>query len=307
MVLTILFGSTGGPAAKIALRELPMAWMPTIRFGGAGLVLLLLLWPRRAQIWRMMTRDWPLVLLSAALCVPVNQFCFLNGTKLSSISHVGVFYAACPLVVFLLAWLTGLERMRMNRAIGITLSVGGVGLIGWTSLAHAQAVGDASSFWGDILLVFAVLSWGGYLVVSKPLVCRHGALPVLFGTFTAGALLNVPWSLSQIETVHGFATASWTSWAAFGYIFVFTTLLVLSLQNVAMRRLDASQVTALGNMSPILSIVWAALFFGDALTPELVVGATLTVGGAIWANRPERSAVLTGPGLGKLARVAAEA
>lgn len=303
----ILFGSTGGPAAKIALRELPMAWMPTIRFGLAGLVLLLCLWPRRAQIWRMLTQDWRRFLLAAALCVPINQFCFLGGTHYSTVSHVGVFYAACPLVVFLLAWLIGLEKMRFNRAIGVGLSVAGVSLIGWTSLINAQAGGGGEAFWGDLLLVGAVLSWGGYLVVSKSLVVRHGALPVLFWTFSLGALMNLPWSLSQFETAARLATASWTAWLAFGYIFVFLTLLVLSLQNVAMRRLDASQLTALGNLSPILSIVWAALFFGDALTGELVAGATLTVGGAIWANRPERPALLPESRLGTLGRVAAEA
>ena len=43
----------------------------------------------------------------------------------------------------------------------------------------------------DLLLVGAVLSWGGYIAVSKPLVERHGALPALAATFLVGCLLSV--------------------------------------------------------------------------------------------------------------------
>ena len=54
----------------------------------------------------------------------------------------------------------------------------------------------------DLLLVGAVVSWGGYIAVSKPLIVRHGAMPVLAGTFLAGCL-HAPLP---------FAFLAWPSW-----------------------------------------------------------------------------------------------
>src|SRR5882757_5649495 len=78
--MMILITSTTATAAKVAVRELPTGLIPLIR------------------------------LLTAALCVPINQTFFLNGTKLAPTTHVALSYAACPLVVLALATAIGQER-----------------------------------------------------------------------------------------------------------------------------------------------------------------------------------------------------
>ena len=58
--------------------------------------------------------------------------------------------------------------------------------------------------WGDLLLLGAVASWGGYITVNKPLVARYGSLTVLAGTFLAGSADGVAAGLA----VDGIAAAA---------------------------------------------------------------------------------------------------
>src|SRR5438270_2720710 len=80
LALMVLIGSSTATAAKFAVRELPVGLLPLVRFGGAGLCLLPVVW-RRGVVRRMLREDrWRLV-AAAALCVPINQSFFLNATR----------------------------------------------------------------------------------------------------------------------------------------------------------------------------------------------------------------------------------
>src|SRR3954467_13333902 len=87
LALMILIGSSTATAAKLALNDLPWTLLPLVRFGVAGL----LLGPIVAgPLRRMLPEDGVRLIAAATLCVPVNQTFFLNGTRLSPTSHVGV-------------------------------------------------------------------------------------------------------------------------------------------------------------------------------------------------------------------------
>ena len=124
----------------------------------------------------------------------MNQAFFLNGTKLAPTSHVALIYAACPLVVLLLAEALGQERLVPGRLVGVLVSMLGVVVIGLDSLWHGGAAGQAT-LRGDLLLVGAVTSWGAYLTVSKPLIARHGPLPRWPGRSSSGrcSTRRSPW------------------------------------------------------------------------------------------------------------------
>jgi drug/metabolite transporter (DMT)-like permease len=66
------------------------------------------------------------------------------------------------------------------------------------------------------------------------------------------------------------------------------TVFGLTAQNLAMRRLDASQVATFGNAAPVLTVGWGVWLFGEAVTPALALGGVLTLGGLLWAGRPAR-------------------
>jgi drug/metabolite transporter (DMT)-like permease len=282
----VIFGSTTAAAAHYIVRDLPPVWVPVVRFGVAGLFLLPVV-ADRSSLVRIVRRDWPLLLAAAAFCVPINQGFFLNAARLGPTSHVGLFYATCPLVVLLLAWVMRLEKPDLGRLWGVLASVAGVCIIGIGSVwqGGSPAHETRATMLADLLLIGAVLSWGGYLAVSKPLVMRHGSMPVLTATFLAGALLDLPLALATSPTLPPLSQVAPSAWIALAVLTLLITPINLACQNLAMRRLDASQVANFSNISPILTVILGAWLFGEAVTTSLVLGGTLTLAGVFWTAR----------------------
>ncbi len=242
------------------------------------------------RLWRLLRDDPFRLLLVAALCVPINQSFFLNAARLGPNSHVGLFYAVCPLVVWVLAWLLGHEKLNLGRLWGVLASIAGVLVIGlgnyWSG--NSSSPGEARNvMMADFLLVGAVVSWGAYLTLSKPLISRHGAIPVLAGTFLVGFLLEVPIALITLPGwLPMIREASRSAWICLGILALLITPLNLALQNLSLRRLDASQVATFSNAAPILTVLWGVWFFHESLTPALIVGGLMTLGGIFWTGRP---------------------
>lgn len=288
LILMILIGSSTATAAKVALRELPWGLLPLVRFGVAGLVL----GPLVAGPLRKMIREDGLRVLAAALfCVPINQTFFLNGTRLAPTSHVGLIYATCPLVVLSLAVTLGQERFRRDRLVGVLASVLGVAVIALGNLWNAKT-GGADFLKGDLLLIGAVASWGAYLTVNKPLVAKHGGVTTLAGTFLVGCALDLPIALATSGDWDRLANVSLAAWWGLAHLTLVVTLFGLICQNLALRHIEASQLATVGNAAPLLTILWGVWLLGEALTPAILVGGALTIGGIVWSSGPMPLAAL---------------
>lgn len=286
LALMVLIGSSTAPAAKIVVREIPVGLIPLVRFGLAGLCL----WPvvgRKGTLSKMLREDGWKVLLAAALCVPINQAFFLSGAKFAPASHIGLIYAACPLVVLLLAALLGQERLASERVLGVALSVAGVALIAFENVMSADIAGR-DIFRGDLLEVGAVLTWGAYLTVNKPLINRHGALPTLAATFLVGSVLDLPVALATMPGWPPLASVSTGAWLGLAYLAVIVSIGGLAFQNLSMRNLDASQVATFGNVAPLLTVVWGCLLFNERISTVAAVGGALVLIGIAWSSRPSR-------------------
>ncbi|MDR3619478.1 MAG: DMT family transporter [Paludisphaera borealis] len=291
--IMILVGSATSPLAKLVVSQLPVGLVPLLRFGFAGLCLIPFIGgvgPLKALV----RHDWRRLAVVAAFCVPINQWFFLNAARLGTNAHVGLFYAMVPLVVWVLAWRLGHERLDLSRLGGILVSISGVVVIGVGNLLGGESSSPEQTravMLSDLLLIGAVISWGAYVALSRPLVLRHGAMPVLAGTFLFGFFLQIPIALAtatQWPSMLKLATPS--AWISLIVLAGFFTPLNLALQNLSLRRLDASQVATFSNVAPVLTVVWGVWLFHEALSPALVVGGLLTLGGVIWTSRPAPAA-----------------
>ncbi len=293
LALMVLIGSSTPPAAKFAVRELPVGLIPIVRFGVAGLCL----WPivlRGGVLGRMLRGDGWRLALAAALCVPINQAFFLSGARLAPAAHIGLIYAACPLVVLSLAAALGQERLAAGRVLGVAASVAGVALIALGNLWTADPAG-LDALRGDLLEVGAVVSWGAFLTVNKPLVARHGAMPTLAATMLVGSALDLPIALATAPSWPSMAGPSTAAWLGLAHLTFVSSIGGLAFQNLAMRNLDASQVATFGNVAPLLTVAWGYLLFGEQTSALAGAGGLLVLLGIAWASRPARAPRPTPP------------
>ena len=113
---------------------------------------------------------------------------------------------------------------------------------------------------GDLLEVFAVIAWGGYMIASKPLVGATGRCRPWRGRSSVGAGLDLPIAVAtgRWNTLGG---VSPTAWMALGYLVLVASIAGLLFQNLALGRLDASQVATFGNLSTRPTMLWGHLLF----------------------------------------------
>ena len=282
----VLIGSSTATAAKFAVTGLPIPLLPVVRFGVAGLVLLPWIGGLRA-VRSMLKADLVPLAVAAGLAIPINQAFFLNATRLAPTTHVGLIYASCPLVVLGLSLWFRHERLDFARLVGIVTSVAGALVIAVGSLMeHGSGVAGTSTLYGDLLLVGAVTSWGGYLTVNKRLLRRHSALSVLSLTFLLGAAMCIPVALwTAPRWVPTLATTQPRAWAGLVYLTLVASILGLACQNLALRRLEASHVAAVGNLSPVLTVIWGVWLLNEGLSVSLILGGTLTLAGVAMATQ----------------------
>jgi drug/metabolite transporter (DMT)-like permease len=75
------------------------------------------------------------------------------------------------------------------------------------------------------------------------------------------------------------------AWLSLVYLMLVASLLGLACQNLALRHFDASHVANVGNLSPVLTVVWGALLLHESVTPALVIGGALTIAGVVIAGQ----------------------
>src|ERR1700733_13495070 len=81
VAVMVLVGSTTAPAARFIVHSLPLTLIPVLRFALAAMCLVPLAWSG-GGLGRLIRQDGWRLLVTAALCVPINQGFFLGATKL---------------------------------------------------------------------------------------------------------------------------------------------------------------------------------------------------------------------------------
>lgn len=277
--MTLIGGATP-IGARLAVHEAPPMVLAWARFGLAGA----LLWltqhvtgekPRPALTRRDHLALWGLALL----CVPLNQAGFLGGIRLANASHSALFYALTPVIVF---WMSVALRRRYYSHLMLTAALlafaGAACVLGpgieWTGTAG----GDGNRMLiGDLLLLFAVLTWSAFIVISADVTRRLGAIWTLTRVFLLGALLQTPFALFGLRDFVP-AHVTWRGLAGFGFITLVSSFLGYLLTYLVLARADATRAMVFVNSQFLLTILFEHVLFDVPLTGWFTLGSALIVG-----------------------------
>ena len=212
-----------------------------------------------------------------ALAVPLNQLAFITGLQHTPVSHPAVLYATTSAWVLIMSVLIGVERLRWWKWVGVGFSIIGVFVLMGDKLL---TFGDETIF-GDMILLFAVLSWSLYTVICKPIVERYGALETTFLVMSFGALLYFPFGL--FFTVTGdFSSASVSAWLGIIYMGMMTSGVAYFLWVWLLERIRPSQVAVVASAQPPTTILLAWFVFGEIPSLNLVFSIILILFGIIF-------------------------
>jgi O-acetylserine/cysteine efflux transporter len=261
----ILVWGLNNAAAKVATAELPPMMVGALRFALAFAFLIPFLKP---------PFPWSRRLLA---------ICLLSGPI-----HFGIIYVAfglakslSPLVVAtqlwipftaLFAWKMLGETMKPLAVAGLVVAFVGVA---WMSLdPHGAA--DLPAI---VLGVIAAACWALATVLVRQ---TPGAKPLQVQALTAVVAAPVLLVMSfgfEADVVERVKTAAPIAWACVAFAGVVSTIGASALLFWLVQRREAGRVTPYFLLTPLVSCTIGVLFMGDALSPQLVIGAAATMAG----------------------------
>ena len=186
-----------------------------------------------------------------------------------------------PILIGLMAWSIGAERITPMTIVGLMISFAGSVLLVWGDDLGIAAAAKADLLLGCVLIFCASIGWAFYVVFSRPLSRKHGAIKV---TGLVNMLAAVP-ALPFLRADMGQKLAGMPFNAKLGFLFLVTigTVSVITWNYAAPRLRPTILGTSLYVM-PVVAVTAAWLFLGEAITLQVIIGAAVILAGVAVAQ-----------------------
>jgi drug/metabolite transporter (DMT)-like permease len=205
------------------------------------------------------------------------------GLQYTTATNASLYTTTGPITILLLSALVLGERITVRKAFGVLLAVAGVLVVmGWETLTSFE-LGNVK---GDLLVLISIVMWGLFTVFGKRITDELGALRVTAWVTILGALTMAPVGLYEARAT-GFSLAgvSLEAWVAIAFLGIACSFFATLLYFVALGLSESQKVGVYLYTIPPMTAVVAALYLGEVITVNLVVGAVLVIGGVALTER----------------------
>jgi drug/metabolite transporter (DMT)-like permease len=267
--------------AKYALRELPALLASGIRMIIAGSIMAAVYrWNRtRGQIPPWNRRDVLLLAFLGMVGVGLNQFFFVLGISMTTVSHAAIVIGLTPVTVLMLASVMGMERLGVLRLAGMFIALAGVAL-----LQVSSSESGGANWVGDAFVYLASFTFAIFTVRGKQETSRLGGVVVNTFAYVGSAIAMLPVTIGYAASF-AFEKVTWVAWASVLYMAVFPSVICYSIYYYALTHVPASRVAAFSYLQPLLATVMAILLLGERPTTGLVSGGALVLLGVFLAEK----------------------
>lgn len=276
--LMLLIWAVNFVVAKVGLQHMDVFTLAAFRVELAAILLGVMLWVKQAREGgsRKLEKGdlWTFAYLGFFMAA-VNQMCFTIGLNYTSVGHASLIIGTGPILVLLLAWAQGLERLTVLKVTGMALSFAGV-----TVLAAEEGLSLRSGrLLGDMITLAGSVGFACYAVWGKKVAAKYDTLEMNAYNYFAGALVVLPlavWQAVKMTREGSWGAVGWQGWAATVYMAAFASVAAYLIYYWALRYLAASRLSAFSYLLPVM-----ATCLGVLLLPEERVTGHLLGGGAL--------------------------
>lgn len=281
-LVTVLVWAVTFVSTKVLLVHLTPIEILFFRFV-IGFIALAALRPRQLHVEGFKQEKW--FMLAGATGITLYYLLENIALTFTTASIVGVVVAAAPLFTGVLSALVLKERLRVPFFLGFALAMAGVCLVSFAGGAATDGLGEAGLM-GVLLALAAAATWAVYSIVTKKIAgFGHDSILVTRRTFAWGLLFMVP-TLPFL----GFSP-DWSSlvapemWGNLVFLGLGASALCFVTWNLAVKELGPVKTSLYIYLVPALTVLASAAILGDPLTPPVIVGVLLTIGGLLLSER----------------------
>ena len=180
-----------------------------------------------------------------------NQCCFTIGLSITTPSNASIVTTSLPIFAMILSALILKEPITGKKALGVGIGCSGaLILIMSSAAAHDSRIGDIR---GDLLCIFAQLSFALYLALYRNVLRRYSPITVSKWMFTWATLLLSPFMIPHaVRTDWSIVTSG--AWAGTAFVVFFGTYVAYLLMQTAQKTLRPTVVSIYNYMQPVVAV-----------------------------------------------------
>jgi len=244
-----------------------------LRFGIATVLMAGLLVLRRERLPRGRV-FWQLVGMGALGYVG-QSFCYLSAIKYASPGLVALLLYLYPFFVVVLSAVFLREKITLLKWIALALALAG------TALTVSPQGGQLA---GILLAITAAAIYSVYIVVGAGVMKQVSAVQSSRVIFASAAI--VYGGLTAASGPH--LPASPAGWAAVIGMAVLATVVPVATFLAGLKRIGPTDASMLSTLEPVVTVLLAAMLFGDVLAPVTLLGGALILAAVLILTRGDR-------------------
>ena len=246
-----------------------------IRFSAAALLMALLLVVRRQSLPRGHTL-FQLVGMGALGYVG-QSFCYLTAIRYASAGLVALLLYLYPAIVALLSALVYKEKFTSLKLMALMLA----------TLGAALTANPQGGQWTGILLALgSAVIYSVYIIVGAGVLKKVSSVQSSTVIFASAGVVYV--ALAALNGPH--LPAGLKGWGWMAAIILVATVIPVVTFLAGMRRIGPTNASMLSTIEPIVTVVLAAVLFGEALPPIILAGGGLILLAVLLLARGELTA-----------------
>ena len=201
-------------------------------------------------------RDILLLGLAGLFGLVLNQCCYTIGLSITSPINSSIVTTSMPIFAMILSAIILKEPITAKKAVGVFMGFSGALMLILTSAtADNSKVGDIR---GDLLCMFAQLSFAFYLSMFNRLIKRYSVFTVNKWMFTFAALVITPFTYSDVAAIP-FASITLRTWLETAFVVVVCTFFCYILTMQAQQVLRPTVVSVYNYVQPLVAVIVSVL------------------------------------------------
>jgi drug/metabolite transporter (DMT)-like permease len=285
LTVVVMIWSSNNIATKLVMRETSPGLLTLVRFTLTTLLFHLPAFFAIRRFGQPLSRDeWIKLGVASVVGYALSALMFMIGISMTTATFAGLMMMTAPL------WTTVLERAFVGTPIGRAQMVGmaiSFASAGYLVTGGSLGEGDVWFLVGGLLLMACQTTWGGYTIVTKPMLARRPPLVIV----TASSIIATPaiWPATALMGAFGeltlIPTWSLSTWLGLAYLVIVAGVLSQVLYAYGLRDVTPSQAMAFTYLMPVFTAIFAAIFLDEEVSATTAVCGVAIVFGLWLVNR----------------------
>ncbi len=194
---------------------------------------------------------------------------FVWALQHTSLGEVGLLVSITPALVYFIAARFLGEKISKNGFVALGAVLAGIYAI---NFAGTGGVSNSHIF-GNILALIGCIFVAGHITYMRFEERNHSSLDTIFWPMVFGTIILLP-----VMLTFDYAAIPKTAYIWVALLGVVSTGLGYLFVSLALKSMEAHTYSLAGTISfPLISIIFGAFFFGEALTMNIIIGGSFMI------------------------------